>query len=212
MKGKRHPTCGPKSNTGCSDEMWMCYQSTTRALPKRHGSVGRASTWSHTVTGSTTGSSFEPLQCLFASTWKITAQLPCWPTKRLTGVTPKEDFWECVTRMPLPSTKQAAHSCFKTERRHHQKSKTGVSLAHKKDLDLCFAKIKKGLALHSMMKLKFYLNRVTQWTSDSRLERTCSPFRTIQWNKSFLEEFHSVDSWCCKCSQFMQWIVSLPKD
>ena len=34
--------------------------------------------------------------------------------------------WECVTVHHLPSTNKAAHSTFKTQRRRHQKFKTGV--------------------------------------------------------------------------------------
>ena len=36
--------------------------------------------------------------------------------------------------MPLPSVNKAAHSGFETQRRHHRKSKTGVSVAPQKDL------------------------------------------------------------------------------
>ena len=36
--------------------------------------------------------------------------------------------------MPLPGANQAAHSGFKTQTRHHQKSKTGVSVAPQKGL------------------------------------------------------------------------------
>ena len=36
--------------------------------------------------------------------------------------------------MPLPSVNKAAHSDFETQRRYHQKSKTGVSVAAQKSL------------------------------------------------------------------------------
>ena len=41
---------------------------------------------------------------------------------------------ECTSliKMPLPSVNKAAHSGFETQRRHHQKSKTGVSVAPQK--------------------------------------------------------------------------------
>ena len=47
---------------------------------------------------------------------------------------------ECISRMPQLSANKVAHSGFETQRRCHQKSKTGVSVAHKKDL--CPPKIK----------------------------------------------------------------------
>ena len=50
-------------------------------------------------------------------------------TKRLAGVTPEVNLRECVIHTPLPSANKAAHPGFETQRRHHQKSKTGVSVA-----------------------------------------------------------------------------------
>ena len=47
--------------------------------------------------------------------------------KRSAGVTPEVNLWEHVTSTHLPSTNKAAHSGFETQRRRHQKSKTGVS-------------------------------------------------------------------------------------
>ena len=47
-------------------------------------------------------------------------------TKRSAGIR------EHTLQMPWPSVKEAVHSGFETQRRHHQKSKTGVSVAHKK--------------------------------------------------------------------------------
>ena len=55
-------------------------------------------------------------------------------TKRLTGVALELNLRECVTHMPLPSANKATHSGFETQRRYHQKSKTGVSVAPQKDL------------------------------------------------------------------------------
>ena len=49
--------------------------------------------------------------------------------KRLAGVAPEVNLKECVTCTPLPSTNKAAHYGFETQRRHHQKSTTGVSVA-----------------------------------------------------------------------------------
>ena len=55
-------------------------------------------------------------------------------TKRLAGVTPEVILRECVTHTPPPSVNKAAHSGFETQRIHHQKSKTGVSVAPQKGL------------------------------------------------------------------------------
>ena len=55
-------------------------------------------------------------------------------TKRSAGVAPEVNLGECVTHMPLPSANKALHSGFETQRRYHQKSKTGISVAPKKDL------------------------------------------------------------------------------
>ena len=54
--------------------------------------------------------------------------------KRLAGVAPEVNLREYVTHMPLPSSNKAAHSCFETQRRRHQKSKTWVSVAPRKGL------------------------------------------------------------------------------
>ena len=53
---------------------------------------------------------------------------------RLAGVAPEMNLRECVTHMPLPRVNKATHSGFETQRRHHQKSKTGVSVASQKGL------------------------------------------------------------------------------
>ena len=39
-----------------------------------------------------------------------------------------------ISHIPLPSANKAAHSGFESQRRHHQKMKTGVSVAHQKGL------------------------------------------------------------------------------
>ena len=52
--------------------------------------------------------------------------------KRSAGVTPEVNLRECVACMPPPSANKDAHSGFETQRRHHQKSKTGVSVAPQK--------------------------------------------------------------------------------
>ena len=53
-------------------------------------------------------------------------------TKRSAGVTPEVNLMECVTHMPLPSSNKAAHSVFETQKRHHKKCKTGVSVVPQK--------------------------------------------------------------------------------
>ena len=54
--------------------------------------------------------------------------------KRLPGVTPEVSLRECVTHIPPLSMNKVAHSGFETQRSHHQKSKTGVSVAPQKGL------------------------------------------------------------------------------
>ena len=49
--------------------------------------------------------------------------------KRSAGVAPKVNLRKCVIGTPLPSVNKAAHSGIETQRRRHQKSKTGVSVA-----------------------------------------------------------------------------------
>ena len=49
--------------------------------------------------------------------------------KKLAGVTSEVNLNEHVTCTPLLSMNKAAHSSFKTQSRHHPKSKTGVSVA-----------------------------------------------------------------------------------
>ena len=55
-------------------------------------------------------------------------------TKRSGGVEQEVNFREYVTHTPLLIMNKAAQSGFETQIRCHQKSKTGVSEAHKKDL------------------------------------------------------------------------------
>ena len=55
------------------------------------------------------------------------------------GVTSEVNLRECILHMPLQSSRKAPHSSFETQRRHHQKSKTGVSVAQQ--MDMCPTKI-----------------------------------------------------------------------
>ena len=48
-------------------------------------------------------------------------------TERLAGVAPEVNLREHVAHTPLPSVNKAANAGFETQRRHHQKSKTGIS-------------------------------------------------------------------------------------
>ena len=54
--------------------------------------------------------------------------------KRLAGVAPEVNLRECVTCISPLSANKAAHSGFETQRRHHQKSETRVSVAPKMDM------------------------------------------------------------------------------
>ena len=47
----------------------------------------------------------------------------------LAGVAPDMNLRECLTCIPPPSANKAAHFGFEPQRRHHQKSKTEVSVA-----------------------------------------------------------------------------------
>ena len=48
-------------------------------------------------------------------------------TKSSAGVTPEVNLKECISHTPPPSVNKAVYSGFETQRRHHQKSKTGIS-------------------------------------------------------------------------------------
>ena len=53
-------------------------------------------------------------------------------TKRSAGIAPEMNLGEHVTHTPLLSVNKTAYSGLETQRRHHQKSKTGVSVAPQK--------------------------------------------------------------------------------
>ena len=61
-------------------------------------------------------------------------------TKRLVGVAPEVNLMGHATCPPLPGMNKAAHSGFETQKRCHQKSKTGVSVARQKGLRFISAK------------------------------------------------------------------------
>ena len=50
------------------------------------------------------------------------------------GVTPDVNLRECISHMPQPSANKVSHSGFETQRRHHQKFKTGASVVPKMDM------------------------------------------------------------------------------
>ena len=54
--------------------------------------------------------------------------------KMSAGVAPDVNLRECVTHMPPPSSNKAVHSGLETQRRRHQKSEKGVSVAPQKGL------------------------------------------------------------------------------
>ena len=54
--------------------------------------------------------------------------------KRSAGVAPEVNLKECISCTPLLNANKAFHSGFESERRHHQKLKTGKSVAPQKDL------------------------------------------------------------------------------
>ena len=54
--------------------------------------------------------------------------------KRSAGVASEVNLGECVTHMPPQSLNKAVHFGFETQRRHRQKSKTGVSVVPQKGL------------------------------------------------------------------------------
>ena len=61
--------------------------------------------------------------------------------KRSAGVAPQVNCPEHVTCMPLPSVNKTDQFSFETQRRHHQKSKTGVSVAPQKGLIYILQKV-----------------------------------------------------------------------
>ena len=75
--------------------------------------------------------------------------------KRSAGVAPEVNLRQGVTHTPLPNANKAAYSGFETQRRRHQKSKTGVSVAPQKGLmsSKKFLKIKKNVKLKENTKV-----------------------------------------------------------
>ena len=55
-------------------------------------------------------------------------------TKRSAGFAVEVNLGEHIMRTPPPSANKVAHSGFEAHRKHHQKSKTGVSVVPKNEL------------------------------------------------------------------------------
>ena len=96
-----------------------------------YSSVGRVSAWSHTVRQQQhKKSQFQnpPIPtCRYVEENGLATILVA---KTLLGVASKVNQRKCVICMPPPSVNKGdAHSVFETWRRHHHKSKTGVSVA-----------------------------------------------------------------------------------
>ena len=101
-----------------------------------HSSVGRASAWSHTVRywHHRSQSLAPPVP---ASRYvEENGSAAILATKRLAGVTPEVNLLEymCNTYTSTKCENKTAHSNFETQRRHHHKSKTEVSVVPQKDL------------------------------------------------------------------------------
>ena len=69
--------------------------------------------------------------CMYMEENSLAAKLAA---KRSAGVKPEVNLREHVTCMPQPNANKAAHSGFETQRRCHQKFKTGVSVTPQKGL------------------------------------------------------------------------------
>ena len=76
----------------------------------------------------------------------------------LAGVAPNVNLREHVTQKPLLSANKVAHYSFETQRRHHQKSKTVVSVAPQKGL--VYSKIEKMCNSLNLGKHWIYLQTI----------------------------------------------------
>ena len=65
--------------------------------------------------------------CMWAK--QLAAMLDIYTSR---GVAPEVNIRECISCMPPQSSNKAAHSGFETQRRRHQKSKTGHKVAPQK--------------------------------------------------------------------------------
>ena len=64
----------------------------------------------------------------------LTSATVCGDRTGLAVMPPEVDLGECKLHLPLQKANKAAHSGFKTQRRCHQKSKTGCTSGPEKDM------------------------------------------------------------------------------
>ena len=108
-----------------------------------------------------------------ASTWMRTARRPCWPPRGQLCVTPEVNSRECTSRTHVPSENKTAHSGFETQRRYHQKYKTGVSVAPRKGRMSFKKNLKKESLIFRIVCLSLELSTLILSRSEKRI-----PFRT----------------------------------
>ena len=105
------------------------------------------------------------LTCVRVQVWQPTSAETCMWGEGLAamlalytgkGIAPEVNLREPVSHTPLQSLNKAAHSGFETQRRHHQKSKTGVSVAPQM----------------KMYPTNFFFKKV--WICTFTVENTCS--------------------------------------
>ena len=94
--------------------------------------------------------------------------------KRLAGVAPDVNLREGVTHMPPPSVNKVARSGFETQRRRHQKSKTGLSVAPLKGLvsSQFFLKKEKKLGVRKHTCVLGSTHRLWAWQTCGRIVLT----------------------------------------
>ena len=101
----------------------------------QHSSVGRASALSHAVRQWWHDRSWFWAPVMPASRYVLqNGSAAMLATKRLAGIALEVNLREHVTHTPAPNMNKVFCSGFKTQRRCHQKSKTGLSVAPLKGL------------------------------------------------------------------------------
>ena len=129
----------------------------------------------------------EWLACLtdmWEVSWSNPASYLCWnmhvgkqlaamlAIKRLAGVTPDVNLKEYLSCTPLPSVNKAIHSSFETQGRHHQESKTGVSVAPQKGIMSSKIFLKTILELMAIICLNLNIS----WYIDIKVEIESATF------------------------------------
>ena len=123
-----------------------------------------------------------------------------------TGVAPEVNLRECIRCTPLPSSNKAAHSGFETQRRHHQKFETGVSVARKMDMCPTNFFFKKKTNTLPIWWLRSLEERSTKEKLIAVLlgRKSCTPFRwpggfyILHILNLFFNSLHSKKSQCLK--------------